>query len=190
LVGKIQLAVFTPSTTLFNNILTFNKTLEIQGGFMSIFKVIISIGLILSCTFTFAKSGKDVDKALNKLRNFAVTSFNNKDIDAVMSTWHKDGVLVGRFGSKADVISGEGNIRAYYLSDFASPHFMKISMKSETINVVNGVYIDSGTLSFLESDGSIELTGCYVMAFVQVGDSFKAINEFFYPFCMPSEDEH
>ncbi|NRA52277.1 MAG: beta-lactamase family protein, partial [Phaeodactylibacter sp.] len=47
------------------------------------------------CTYTFAQSGKDVDKALTKLRNFAVTSFNNKDIDAVMSTWHKDGVLVG-----------------------------------------------------------------------------------------------
>jgi len=157
---------------------------------VSISKFFISIGLILSCTYTIAQSGKNVDKALTKLRESAVTSFNNKDIDGVMSTWHKNGVLVGRFSSKADVISGESNIRAYYLSDFANPHFAKISMKSETINVVNGVYIDSGTLSFIEPDGSIGLTGCYVMAFVKVGDSFKAINEFFYPFCMPSEDEH
>jgi len=172
----------------FNNGLLYHD--EIQGGFVSISKFIISIGLILSCTYTFAQSDKDVNKALTKLRNFAVTSFNNKDIDAVMSTWHKDGVLVGRFGSKADVISGESNIRAYYLSDFANPHFTKISMKSETINVVNGVYIDSGTLSFLEPDGSTGLTGCYVMAFIKMGNSFKAINEFSYPFCMPPEDEH
>ena len=157
---------------------------------MSISKFFIFIGLILSCSYTFAQSDMNVDKELAKLRNFAVTSFNNKDIDAVMSTWHEDGVLVGQFGSKADVISGESNIRAYYLSDFANPHFMKISMKSETVNVVKGVYIDSGTLSFLEPDGSIGLTGCYVMAFVKVGDSFKAINEFSYPFCMPPTDEH
>jgi len=107
-----------------------------------------------------------------------------------MSTWHKDGVLVGRFGSRAEVISGESNIRSYYLSDFANPHFTKISMKSETINIVNGVYIDSGTLSFLEPDGSIGLTGCYVIAFVKEANSFKAINEFYYPFCIPSEDGH
>ena len=157
---------------------------------MSISKLLIFVGLIVSCSYTFAKPIVDVNKALSEFRDFGVASYNNKDIDAVMSTWHEDGVMVGRIGTEADITSGAQNIRATYLANFASPHFSKISMKSETLKFVNGVYIDSGILNILKHDGSIELTGCYVMAFIQVGDSFKVTNEFSYPFCMPSRDGH
>lgn len=156
---------------------------------MSLSKLIIILSLVFNGSHSLAQWSGDVDGALTKIRNLAITSYNNKDIEPLMSTWHEKGVISGHIGPKADVISGAKAIRASYLADFTDAHFSKIAMHSEDTQFINGLYIDSGTLTFLEPDGSKGLTGCYVMIFIKEGGAIKAIKEFSYPFCMLQRHE-
>jgi len=150
---------------------------------------LLYIGIFFLSFNAFADTDKSIDQKFAEFRNYAVASYNNKDIEAVMSTWRADGAIVGYAAPQADILVGSRRIRASYLENFNNSDFSKISMKSEITRFVNDVVIDSGTLTFLNADGSKGLTGCYVMIYVQTENSFKAIKEFSYPNCMGTNPE-
>jgi len=153
---------------------------------MNLIKVVVFLALFLKSVSVYASTDDESHVAITKLRNIAVEAYNNKNIKALMSTWHKDGNIISRINSEPDVFSGKKEIQEFYLAEFQNPHFMKISMNSENTHIINGMYIDSGTTSFINSYGKVELTGCYVMLFIKEANAFKALKEWSYPLCMNS----
>ena len=124
------------------------------------------------------------DKGIAKMREAAIAAYNDKDIDRLMALWHTDGRIIGRAGPTPDIVNGHDQIRALYLSQFESPHFVKVSMQSEDSELIDGIFIDSGTQSLLNESGEVILAGCYVMLFKMEDGKFKTWREYSYPFCM------
>ena len=57
-------------------------------------------------------------------------------------------------------------------------------MQSEDSEFTDGIFIDSGTQSVLDTSGEAMLVGCYLMLFKRVDGQFKTWREYSYPFCM------
>ncbi|MEW6997411.1 hypothetical protein AADZ86_06890 [Colwelliaceae bacterium BS250] len=115
-----------------------------------------------------------VDKIEN-IRNAAVSAYNAKDIDTLMSFWHLKGKMLG-----AETIDGFKDIEDNYKAAFADSHFNRISMQSDGIGEF---FYGNGTMSILDDEGVKLMTGCYVLLYVKSGDSFKTWREWFYPAC-------
>jgi hypothetical protein len=119
-----------------------------------------------------------VDKIEN-IRNAAISAYNTKDIDTLMSFWHLKGKMLG-----PETIDGFREIEAHYKASFADSHFNRISMKSEGIDGIGDFFYDNGTMSILDDEGVKLMTGCYVLLYVKSGNSYKTWREWFYPTCL------
>ena len=123
-----------------------------------------------------------INASVNKIeniRNAAISAYNTKDIETLMSFWHLKGKMLG-----PETIDGYREIKAHYKTSFADSHFNRISMKSEGIDGIGDFFYDNGTMSILDDEGVKLMTGCYVLLYVKSGDSFKTWREWFYPACL------
>jgi len=141
---------------------------------MNIYRYIAG-GLFMIMSFSLSAS---VDK-IESIRNAAVSAYNTKDIEKLMSFWHKKGKMLG-----SEAIEGYGQIKANYIASFNDPHFTKISMNSEGIEGIGDVFYDTGKMSIYDNKGQTLMTGCYVLLYVKSGNSFKTWREWFYPECL------
>lgn len=116
---------------------------------------------------------------IESIRNAAVSAYNTKDIEKLMSFWHKKGKMLG-----AETIDGYSEIKANYMDSFNDSHFFKISMNSDGIEGIGDVFYDTGKMSIYDVNGENLMTGCYVLLYVKSGNSFKTWREWFYPECL------
>jgi len=119
-----------------------------------------------------------VDK-IDSIREAAVSAYNTKNIEKLMSFWHKNGKMLG-----AETIEGYSQIKANYIDSFSDNHFFKITMSSEGIEGIGDIFYDTGKMSILDDNGENLMTGCYVLLYVKSGNSFKTWREWFYPECL------
>ncbi len=117
--------------------------------------VVVGIGMPL-LVLSYGQPHEEIAK----MREAAVAAYNSKDIDSLMALWHVDGRIIGRAGPRPDITNGHDRIRALYLSQFESPHLLKVSIQSEDSEFIDGIFIESGTQSLLNESGDAVLVGC------------------------------
>lgn len=148
-------------------------------------KIVLLLAFIVAVSVPlWVLSDEEPYKEIEKMREAAIAAYNDRDIDKLMALWHTDGRIIGRAGPRPDIVNGHDQIRALYLAQFESPHFVKVSMQSEDSEFVGGIFFDSGTQSLLDQSGEAMLVGCYVMLFKREDGRFKTWREYSYPFCM------
>ena len=147
--------------------------------------------LLISFVFSFSLS-TDVyaeskfDKEISKIRVKSINAYNSKDINSLMSVWHSNGRIIGRMSETPDFTNGYDNIKSFYIEQFESPDFAKISINSEDSEFIDGIYYDYGTQSILDENGKEILKACYLLLFKKEKGHFKTWREYFYPFCLSS----
>ena len=104
-----------------------------------------------------------------------------------MSVWHSGGKMTLRMSEIPSFVNGFDEIQSFYLEQFESEYFAKISIHSESSELVGDIYYDSGTQSILDKDGKEILKACYLLLYKKDGEQFQTWRECFYPFCLSSE---